>query len=121
MRTLIRENPQVRHTKPEDERVEPQYQLVDYIEAFYKKAAIDPRIGTSHISLYLIILTRWYRTAKPDPLLAFNWQIMHAAKIQSTSTYTRLIKDLLDSKYIAVSPSYYKKIPSSYRLLLMGK
>lgn len=92
--------------------------LSKHIQIFLDKAHSDPRIGTTHIALYLAILNMWYLNS--GDLAVYNRQVMKLAKISSTSTYSKLLKDLTEGGYIVFEPSYYKKTPSTLAIIDFG-
>ena len=80
---------------------------------FLLMCAGDPRIGTSHIALYIGLMHLWNQNGQQNPIMAFNREIMRTIKIASTSTFTRLISDLKCGGYIEYEPSFYKNQPSA--------
>ncbi|SEJ53055.1 hypothetical protein SAMN05216327_11249 [Dyadobacter sp. SG02] len=90
-------------------------QLSKQIESFLDKAHSDPRIGTTHIALYLSILNMWYQSS--GRLYVYNRQVMRVAKISSSSTYSKLLRDLTEGGYVAFEPSYYKRTPSNLKII----
>lgn len=44
---------------------------------------------------------------------------MKGAKIGSTSTFSKLLRDLRDGDYLYFEPSYYHSRPSKFRLLVV--
>ncbi|MDR6809686.1 hypothetical protein J2Y45_006763 [Dyadobacter sp. BE34] len=92
--------------------------LPQLIAQFLDRAGKDPYLGTSHIAVYVVILTSWFMQGKATPLKAYNQQIMKSAKIASSSTYTKLIKDLCDGGYLRFVPSFYSRLPSQIFVLL---
>jgi hypothetical protein len=92
--------------------------LSQLIAQFLDRAGKDPYLGTSHIAVYIVILTSWITQGTATPLNAYNRQIMKSAKIASSSTYTKLIKDLCDGGYLRFVPSFYSSLPSQVFVLL---
>ena len=86
--------------------------LSQLIAAFLDRAGKDPRLGASHIAVYLVILNSSFPLSSTTPLNAYNRQIMKRSKISSSSTYTRLLSDLCQGGYLKFVPSYYSKLPS---------
>ena len=86
--------------------------LRNHLAAFFDKAASDARIGTSHISLYLAIVSLWQSQGGQKPVALFARQIMNPAKISSSATYVKLLRDLCDGGYLSFEPSFYKRQPS---------
>jgi hypothetical protein len=73
---------------------------------FFAAIADDPRINTTHISLYMALLQYWKEQDFASPIRVFSRQIMQIAKILSPATYHRHIRDLSDYGYIRYEPSY---------------
>jgi hypothetical protein len=89
--------------------------------AFFVKAANDPRIGTSHISLYLTIVSLWQTKGGREPVASFANPVMKLAKISSSATYVRLLRDLCDGGYLTFQPSFYKRLPSKIHVIDLTK
>jgi hypothetical protein len=88
-------------------------QTTDIITEFFGKIRTDPRIGTSHIALYVSLVSLRENSEVTEPLDLFSWQVMPVAKISSCATYVKLIGELNAYCYLRYQPSYYKKKPSS--------
>lgn len=73
---------------------------------FFAAIADDPRINTTHVSLYMALLLCWKEQGFVHPMYVFSQEIMHTAKILSSATYARCMKDLNDFGYIRYEPSY---------------
>lgn len=85
--------------------------LAMQISSFLKRIEREPRIGTSHIALYFALLAYW-DAQHYNPISVYNWQIMKLAKISSTSTSARVLKDLCETGFLRFEPSFYHQIPS---------
>ena len=72
---------------------------------FYETIDDDPRIGVTHISLYIALLQRWNLNNCENPVAIARSDIMKAAKINSRSTYNTCINDLKNYGYIRYFPS----------------
>lgn len=79
-----------------------------YISAFFDKASGDPRVGIAHIGLYATLLQMLLEQDFQQPITAYGASIMQKAKISSSATYHKLIRDLADFGYILYKPSFYK-------------
>lgn len=90
-----------------------QYGLLD---DFMGRAYADCRISKGHLALYLAIFQLWKQTGFKSPLYIYSREVMPVAKISSTATYHRLIRELNDYRYIIYSPSFYKHKPSTVML-----
>lgn len=76
---------------------------------FFSAIADDPRINTTHITLYMGLLQYWKEHSFLSPMYVFSHDIMQIAKISSGVTYFKSIKDLNDFGYIQYEPSYSPK------------
>ena len=72
---------------------------------FYKASADDPRIGATHISLYMALLQQWNINGGHNPVLICRSAIMKAAKINARHTYNKCMKFLHEYGYIIYEPS----------------
>lgn len=72
---------------------------------FMETVREDPRIGPSHISLYLAILFI-YKNEGQLPISAYSRNLMRQAKISAYGTYHKCMRDLIDRGYIKYIPSY---------------
>ena len=83
---------------------------------FYDAIEIDPRIGVTHISLYMALLHQWNLNGGVNPIEISRGELMKAAKISSRSTFYRCLNDLNDFMYINYTPSSSKFMLSVYYL-----
>jgi len=83
------------------------------LSEFFKKAAKDPRIGIRHIGLFVALFQMSAERGFDGPLVIFSTQAMQVAKILSTSTYHRLMRELDKYGYITYKRSFYKGRGSS--------
>jgi len=84
---------------------------------FLKAVESDPRIGTTHIAVYVSLFELWCENDGKDPV-SFNREVvMKAAKIQSRSTYYGCIRGLHEYGYIKYIPSHH---PVLENLVFMG-
>lgn len=90
--------------------------LKTQLSTFFEKVQTDPRIGTSHISLYLTILGIGQVQGETNTICAFSKTVMRVAKISSSATYVRLLRDLCDGGYLSFEPSFYKRQPSKIQV-----
>jgi len=95
--------------------------LTNHLAVFFVKAANDARIGTSHISLYLTIVSLWQMQGGREPVSSFAKTVMKLAKISSSATYVRLLRDLCEGGYLSFQPSFYKRLPSSIYVVDLSK
>jgi len=75
---------------------------------FVEQTNGDCRINRGHMALYLALFHLWSRQDFKGPLRFYAAEVMPAAKISSTATYHRLIRELHDFGYIRYCPSFYK-------------
>lgn len=83
---------------------------------FYDAIEIDPRIGVTHISLYMALLQQWNLNGGKNPVEISRSTLMKASKINSRFTFYKCMKDLNDFMYINYRPSSSKFILSMYYL-----
>ena len=83
-------------------------QAAALLKRFFFDIEKDPRIGIKHIGLYTALILLWENQGCHGPVSAYSRQVMHAAKISSSTTFVKLLHELDDFKYIRYEPSYYK-------------
>lgn len=66
----------------------------------------NPRIGPSHISLYMAILYTYRQQDSRIPISIFSRDLMKQAKIFGAATYHKCLQDLRECGYIRYVPSY---------------
>ena len=76
---------------------------------FLESASNDPRIGASHISLYMTLYRYWIYNHCVDPVYIIRGEVMKNAKISGIATYHKCIKELNEYGYIRYLPSYRPK------------
>lgn len=76
------------------------------LSIFFNAIAGDPRISITHIGIYAALLQYWSEHQFTNPLYAFSYEIMELAKISSSTTYHRSIRDLSQYGYINYEPSF---------------
>ena len=85
---------------------------------FFAAIADDPRINTTHVCLYKALLQYWKEEGFICPAYVFSHNIMQRAKILSSTTYHRSIRDLNDFGYIRYVPSFKKNQGSKIYMVL---
>ncbi len=75
------------------------------LTGFYEAIEDDPRIGTTHISLYMALLQQWNTNGGSNPFIIERTCIMKAAKINARYTYNKCINDLQEFGYIKYLPA----------------
>lgn len=83
------------------------------LSAFLYKSAKDTRISIAHIGLYATLLEIRRERGFTNPLRVYSREIKPVARISSSATYHRLIRDLDAFGYLRYSPSFYKGKPST--------
>jgi hypothetical protein len=73
---------------------------------FMDMVAEDPRLGPSHISLFMAILFLYKQQDCQMPVSAFSRQLMKQAKISAVGTYHKCIQELKEYGYINYIPSF---------------
>ncbi len=76
----------------------------------------DPRIGSTHIALFVAVFDSWLQSGKAESLDIDPKKVMKKAKILARSTYVGAIRDLHEWGYWVYQPSYNNKLRSSIRL-----
>ena len=89
---------------------------LDLFNNFCKAIEDDPRISSTHISLYLALLQRWHYAGEVNPFIIKRNLIMKLAKISARCTYNKYINDLQDFGYIIYQPSFNPAIGSTVHL-----
>jgi hypothetical protein len=87
------------------------------LSRFYETIRNDPRIGTSHISLYMALFQLYNLNRFRNPLNIYRKEVMALAKISGLGTFHRCIKDLNQYGYLEYCPSYNPSIQSQVILL----
>ena len=86
---------------------------------FYSAIKSDPRIGTTHISLYMALFQFYNLNRLTNPILITRTAVMEVAKISGLATYHKCMKDLVEFGYIEYQPSYNPSISSQVVLLMV--
>ena len=85
-------------------------------DRFFQQAALDSRLTTSHISIFLFICFEWCSGGSQKPVSITAHYLMPMVKINSKATYYKCIRELHRFGYIHYHPSNrnsYVSIPSS--------
>lgn len=75
---------------------------------FLKSCRSDPYVGAIHIALYMAIFRKWMESGCEEPIPLGSKELMVEAKIYSSITYYRALRQLHNSGYIVYVPSYNK-------------
>ena len=84
---------------------------------FFAAIADDPRINTTHVSLYMALLQFWKEQGFVCPIYVISHAIMPTAKILSSATYARSMRDLNEFGYIRYEVSYKRNQGSKVYIL----
>lgn len=76
------------------------------LSGFMETVCEDPRIGPSHISLFIAILYCSKIQDHQMPLSIYSKDLMRLAKISGMATYRKCMRDLSELGYIQYIPSY---------------
>ncbi|HEU5365459.1 MAG TPA: hypothetical protein VFU62_08000 [Hanamia sp.] len=90
---------------------------ISELTRFFSAIAEDPRIGTTHISLYMALFQFYNLNGFQNPVLITRSSVMKVAKINGIATYHRCIKDLQECGYILYEPSFNSAIGSKIYLI----
>jgi hypothetical protein len=80
-------------------------EVLPFLVEFYHSAAANPRIGATHISLYIAFFQHWGKNGFRNPVEFTSREIMPLAKIESRATYHRCLRELVECGYIRYIPS----------------
>ena len=89
---------------------------LDFFTNFCMAISDDPRICSTHISLYLALLQQWHHSGELNPFIIERNTIMKTAKISARCTYNKYINNLQDFGYIIYQPSFNPAIGSTIYL-----
>ena len=88
--------------------------LSDFFTAIEK----DGRISLTHIGIYAAVLQYWHQADHANPFRVFSYEIMKIAKISTSTTYHKAIRDLNEYGYLKYEPSFKKNQGSKIYLLV---
>ena len=91
-------------------------EIFEPLSKFYDAIDEDPRIGVTHISLYMALLQQWNLNGGTNPIEISRVKLMNAAKISSRFTFYKCLNDLHEFMYINYVPSSSKFMLSVYYL-----
>ena len=74
--------------------------------SFLTQISEDPRIGPSHISLYLALWKKWKEGPEEQFVSFFRHDLVALSKISSGNTYHKALRQLQEYGYIRYIPSY---------------
>lgn len=73
---------------------------------FMKATRRDPRISIAHIGVFSVLLNIRRQQGGKDPFPISREEIMESAKISSTATYFKIIRQLHEYGYIRYRPTF---------------
>ncbi len=79
----------------------------DILQAFFDVADNDTRLSATHLGVYFVLYKLWLVQGCKDCISITRKRVMKQAKISSTATYHKIIKELVDFGYIKYLPSYH--------------
>jgi len=82
------------------------------LHAFFAGIEGDPRVGPPHIALYAALFQRWLREGATGPVQAYSHELMPQAKLFSSATYHRVLRELNAYGYVRYEPSFNRLRPS---------
>lgn len=82
---------------------------------FYEAIRDDPRIGPTHISLYMALFQLYNLNGFKNPINTCRKGVMEVAKIKGSATFHKCVKEL--GGYVLYLPSYYPGITSRVNIL----
>lgn len=80
---------------------------VEQIGDFLLRITSDMKLSPSHISICTALCSAWIENGLNNPFRVSRRKIMMAARIKSTSTYHKILKDLTALNYLDYNPSYH--------------
>ncbi len=87
------------------------------LTSFFSAIKEDPRIGATHISLYMALFQFYNLNLLSNPISITKSSVMDVAKIRGLATYHRCMKDLVECGYIQYELSFNPTITSKVYLL----
>ncbi|WEK36094.1 MAG: hypothetical protein P0Y53_01150 [Candidatus Pseudobacter hemicellulosilyticus] len=91
------------------------------LQGFYVKMMDDPRIGKSHLAVFLSIFLLWLEKGEGDELACYSVELRRISKISGTATFHAVIRDLHSLGFIHYHPSYYKGRPSRLKMTVSSE
>ena len=76
----------------------------DPLSSFFQMIQSDSRIGTTHISLYVALYQIWTKGSGKMPVLIKRREVMELAKISSSATYHKCLRQLIEYGFIRYVP-----------------
>jgi hypothetical protein len=76
-----------------------------HLNGFFERLAVDKRLSSYHISLYLALFRQWNACRFSERFVISRAEMMNLARIGSANTYARCMKELTDWGYIRYKAS----------------
>jgi hypothetical protein len=76
------------------------------LKLFLQRIKVDPRIRAMHISVFMALYELWLNSDGNGEIDIVSHKIMPIAKISSSVTWHRTIKDLHDFGYLIYHPTF---------------
>ena len=92
-----------------------------HFRGWMNRVAIDDRLKSHHISLYIALFHYWNANRFRNPFTIFRHEIMALSKVGSVNTYTNALKELSEWSYIRYEPSFDPQIGSKVHLYRFDK
>lgn len=80
---------------------------IEQLSNFLVRVTSDGNLSPSHISICTALCSAWIESGFCNPFNVSRSGLMTAAKIKSTSTYHKILSELMKSKYVEYKPSYH--------------
>ena len=81
---------------------------VHILNDFFENIADDPRITTTHISLYMALFYQWSQYDFINPMEINRDRVTQLAKISSSVTYFKSLNNLHEFGYIDYMPAGHR-------------
>ncbi len=94
--------------------------LAKVLPEFFQAMDRDPRLSSTHVSLYFSLIRQWASTEFKGCIRVYARHGAHRAKISMVS-YIKCLKDMHEFGYIRYVPSYNSAVPSSIYLFCGGE
>ncbi|WP_242917482.1 hypothetical protein [Pontibacter liquoris] len=78
----------------------------ELLSRFFGAILQDPRIGPAHIALYAALYHCWLAVGGRGAVCAYSHEMMPVAKLSSSATYHRVLRELDKWGYLRYEPSY---------------
>ena len=76
---------------------------------FFEAAVTDARISITHVGIYAALLEYRVQNGFINPIQVFSHEIMRIAKLSSSMTYHKCVRQLCEYGYIKYEPSFNRK------------